>query len=203
MLLKKINQTIECLEIDTIPEDRKVVLQPLIDYIQDKVELGEEINLNFICTHNSRRSHLTQIWTQTLASFFNIKNVYCYSGGTEATALYASVKETLENVGFIFELTSEGKNPIYQIFFSEGEQPIVGFSKKYDHINNPSLKFAAIMTCSHADKNCPFISDVEKRIPITYEDPKLYDNTSQEKEKYKERSLQIAAEMYYVFSEID
>lgn len=202
MLFKKIEETINALDVTTISEERKVTLQLLIDYIENKVELGEDINLNFICTHNSRRSHLTQIWAQTLSSFFKIKKVYSYSGGTEATALYKSVKETLEKMGFKFEITTEGKNPVYQVFFSEEEQPIVGFSKKYDHNNNPSSNFAAIMTCSHADENCPFIVGVEKRIPITYDDPKAYDNTSQEKEKYKERSIQIATELYYVFSEI-
>ena len=46
------------------------------------------------------------------------------------------------------------------------------------------------------------INGAEKRIPITYEDPKAYDNTPQQLEKYKERSLQIATEMKYVFSNI-
>lgn len=203
MLFNKINETIKGLKIDSIPEERKEILQPLIDYIQNKMELGEHVNLNFICTHNSRRSHLAQIWAQTMVSFFNINKVFCFSGGTEATALFASAKETLEKAGFVFEITTEEENPRYQIFFSEEEQPLVGFSKKYDHSSNPSSYFAAIMTCSQADENCPFISGAEKRIPITYEDPKLYDNTPQEIEKYKERSLQIATEMYYVFSEID
>lgn len=203
MLFHQIKETINALDTSTISKERKEMLEPLINYIQNKVEIGEDINLNFICTHNSRRSHLTQIWAQTLSAFFKIKKVYCYSGGTEATALYTSVKETLETIGFKFEITSDGKNPIYQIFFSDEEQPIVGFSKKYDHINNPSSSFAAIMTCSHADENCPFIIGVEKRIPITYEDPKAYDNTPQENEKYKERCLQIATELYFVFSKIN
>jgi arsenate reductase len=54
------------------------------------------------------------------------------------------------------------------------------------------------MTCSQADG--PFCS--QKRIPITYEDPKAFDNTPQQAEKYQERSLQIATEMLYVFSQI-
>ncbi len=203
MIFKKINETIKGIDIDSIPEERKEILQSLIEYIQNKMELGENVNLNFICTHNSRRSHLAQIWAQTMASFFNINNVFCFSGGTEATALYTSSKETLEKVGFKFEITTEEENPRYQIFFSDEEQPLVGFSKTYDHASNPSSNFAAIMTCSQADENCPFIAGAEKRIPITYEDPKLYDNTSKAKKKYKERSLQIATEMFYVFSEID
>jgi arsenate reductase len=58
------------------------------------------------------------------------------------------------------------------------------------------------MTCSHADGNCPMITGAEKRIPITFEDPKISDGTVQQKEVYKERSLQIATELKYVFSEI-
>ena len=59
------------------------------------------------------------------------------------------------------------------------------------------------MTCSQANANCPFIPGAEKRIPITYEDPKEFDNTPQQIKKYQERSNQIATEMLYVFSQIN
>jgi len=202
MIFKDILKTIAEVEGYSISETRKTILQPLVDFIIEKEEVGEEINLNFICTHNSRRSHLAQIWAQVMAAHFKVKNVYCFSGGTEATSLFNMVKETLEEIGFIFKTDSEGTNPRYHIYFSEEEAPIVGFSKKFDDSFNPSENFAAILTCSDADENCPFISGAEKRIPITYEDPKEFDNTSFQKEKYKERSLQIASEMCYVFSRI-
>jgi len=47
---------------NSISFNRKTVLQPLIDYIQSKVKNNLSINLNFICTHNSRRSQLAQVW---------------------------------------------------------------------------------------------------------------------------------------------
>ena len=202
MIFKAIKNTITKVEGFSIPEERKTILQPLIDFINEKEEVGEEINLNFICTHNSRRSHLAQIWAQVMAAYFKVKNVHCFSGGTEATSLFILVKETLEEIGFVFKTDSEGTNPRYRIYFSEEEAPIVGFSKKFDDSFNPNDFFTAIMTCSHADENCPFISGAEKRIPITYEDPKEFDNTPFQKEKYKERSLQIASEMSYVFSRV-
>ena len=58
------------------------------------------------------------------------------------------------------------------------------------------------MTCSQADGGCPFIAGAEKRIPITFEDPKNSDNTPEQAQVYAERSLQIATEMFYVFSKI-
>ena len=201
-MFSKIKKVISSLDIESIPEERKEILQPLIDYILNKRGIGEEIRLNFICTHNSRRSHLAQIWAQVMAENFKIKKVKCFSGGTEATALYTSIKKTLEKEGFKFKLAVKGQSPNYQIFFSKKGKPINGFSKTFDHSDNPTSNFAAVMTCSQADENCPFIIGADKRISVTYEDPKAYDNTSFEKEKYKERSLQIATEMKYVFSKI-
>lgn len=202
MLYQKIENTIDSLKIDAISDERKQTLQPLIDYIQAKVAENKNINLNFICTHNSRRSHLSQVWAQAAANFYSIKNVYCYSGGTEATALFPMAAKTLEQAGFEIVALSEGKNPVYAIKYAENEHPIIGFSKTFDHPFNPKSEFAAIMTCSQADANCPFIPGTEKRIPIKYDDPKEFDNTPQQAEKYQERSIQIAAEMLYVFSKV-
>lgn len=201
-LFSGIQQTIKGFDESGLSKERKSIVQPLIDYIQDKVNRKETIRLNFICTHNSRRSHLSQVWAQTMASYFNIKNVYCYSGGTEATALFPKVAETLQNVGFKILKISEGKNPVYTIKYSDNGNPIIGFSKTFDSDFNPKSSYAAIMTCSQAEENCPFIAGAEKRIPITYDDPKAFDNTSQQAEKYMERSMQIANEMFYVFSKI-
>lgn len=202
ILFEDIEKTIKQLRPDTISESRKEVLQPLADYIQSKVNNNLEIRINFICTHNSRRSHLSQIWAQTIASYFAIKNIFCYSGGTEATAVYPMVIKTLYQSGFKINALSNDKNPIYSIKYSSNEHPIIGFSKTLDDDFNPQSQFAAIMTCSQADGGCPFIAGAEQRIPITFEDPKAFDNTPQQEEKYNERSLQIATEMLFVFSQI-
>ena len=199
-LLNPIQTTIASLQLDSVTAERKKTLQPLIDFIQSKVTAQKAIRINFICTHNSRRSHLSQVWAQVMAKQFNIKNVFCYSGGTEATALFPMVAKTLTNQGFQINNLSEGNNPIYSIKYDENEHPIIGFSKTFDDDFNPKSSFAAIMTCSQADGGCPFIAGAEKRVPITFEDPKVFDNTPQQAEKYNERSLQIATELGYVFS---
>ncbi len=200
ILFKHISNTIKSLDTNTISEDRKLVLKPLIDYLKVKHKNNNAIRLNFICTHNSRRSHLSQIWAQTMAAYYNINNVSCYSGGTEATAMFPKVGETLRNQGFKIDKLSEENNPIYSIKFSENEPSIIAFSKKFDNNFNPSSEFAAIMTCSSADEACPMVLGCDKRIAITYEDPKKSDGTPQQTETYLERSLQIATEMKFVFS---
>ncbi|RLJ64334.1 arsenate reductase [Lacinutrix venerupis] len=201
-LFSEIDTTIKTLKPETISEERKTVLNPLAEYIQTKVENKQDIRINFICTHNSRRSHLSQVWAQAMAQYFNIDNVFCYSGGTEATAMFPMAAKALQNSGFKINTLSEGKNPIYSIKYATNEHPIIGFSKTFGDDFNPKSEFAAIMTCSQADGACPFIPGAEKRIPITFQDPKAFDNTPQQEEKYNERSIQIATELFYIFSQI-
>lgn len=202
-IFPKIAERIEKLKPETVSDERKAVLRPLTEFIQEKVSSNQEIRINFICTHNSRRSHLSQVWAQTLAYHFKIKNIFCYSGGTESTALFPMAAETLRNSGFEISTLSEGKNPVYSIKYAENQHPIIGFSKKLNDAFNPKSGFVAIMTCDSANEACPFVPGAEKRVPITYEDPKAFDNTPQQAEKYDERSLQIATELCYVFSQIN
>ncbi|PTX42448.1 protein-tyrosine-phosphatase [Christiangramia gaetbulicola] len=196
VLIKKLDQ----LEGTDIPENRKKVLQPLIDFIQQQKNSGEAIKLNFICTHNSRRSQLAQVWAQAISAHFGIKTE-CFSGGTEETVFFKNAVETLRETGFIIK-SGSGENPHFQVFYSEEAEPLVCYSKVYDAPENPTENFAAVMTCSHADENCPFIPGSKARIPLDYKDPKQFDDTPLAMEKYEERSDQIASEMIYVFQHI-
>ncbi len=203
-LFKKITETISALDPRSIAEERKAALELFIDFVQHKLNAGQEMNINFICTHNSRRSHLSQVWAQVLAHHFGIKDVFCYSGGTESTALFPMVVQTLEGAGFeISKIAESVSNPVYSIKYAENAHPVIGFSKKLDSDFNPTSSFLAIMTCSQADEGCPVVLGAESRIPITFDDPKAFDGTPQQAEKYAERSLQIATEWYYVFSKIE
>lgn len=199
----KLVDTIGQFQMDTAQMcERKALLEPLIAYIQQKYDEDQEININFICTHNSRRSHLAQIWAQTAASFYGVKNVHCYSGGTEETALYGQLLFTLREQGFQLFQLSAGNNPIYAIKYDDNCAPLIGFSKKYDHPYNPHSHFAAVLTCSQADGGCPFIAGAETRIPITFQDPKISDNRPDQDKVYAKTSLEIGKEMCYVFSQI-
>jgi len=202
MMNENLKLTIQKIKTIAISQERKDVLQPLINYIQQKWNNQEVIRLSFICTHNSRRSHLSQVWAQTMAFHFEIPNVFCYSGGTEATVLFPKVAETLLNQGFYIDKLSENTNPIYAVKYDNNAHPIVCFSKVFDADFNPSSQFAAIMTCSSADEGCPFIAGAEQRLPIRYDDPKAFDGTDLMDQKYQERSIEIASEMYYVFFKI-
>lgn len=201
-MFNNLSKTIAIVKEIPVSIERQAVLQPLIDYIQNKVNNQEEIRLNFICTHNSRRSHLSQIWAQTLAFHFQIQNVICYSGGTEATAMFPKVGETLTNQGFDIQKISDTENPIYEVKFDDNQPAILCFSKTYFDDFNPKNNFGAIMTCSNADEGCPMVLGAEARFPIKYNDPKAFDGTPEMNEKYVERSRQIASEMFFVFNQI-
>ena len=194
--------TFESLNFDDINQDRKTNLLNLSKFVQRKLVSGQIVNLNFICTHNSRRSHLAQIWAQAAAYYCNLDNVFCYSGGTEATALFPATANALVESGFEIDHLSKGNNPIYMIKFADLLLPVIGFSKTYDHRFNPQSGFAAVMTCSHADDNCPVVTGADMRFSLPFEDPKAFDGTAIQSEQYLERSLQIATEMLFIFKNV-
>lgn len=187
-------------EFPSIPEKRKEILQNITNYVAKKQEQKKPINLVYICTHNSRRSHFGQVWAHAAASYYGIKNVHTFSGGTEATAFNINAINALKRIGFNIKSIDTEKNPTYHVFYDDIEAPCVCFSKTYDDATNPQKEFAAIMTCSDAEENCPFIPGVELRIATTYDDPKAFDNSPQQDAKYDERCKQIALETLYVFS---
>jgi len=200
-VLQKVAEQLEG-EFEQIPSARREVLKQLSNYVQDKATSKQNIYLNFICTHNSRRSHISQLWAQAAAYYYGVEDVVCLSGGTEATAFNPRAVGAMQNVGFNISKIEEGNNPVYEVRYSEDAAPLIAFSKTYNDPFNHNDNYAAIMTCSHADTNCPMVLGATKRISITYEDPKEFDGTSQETIKYAERVHQIGREILFVFSQV-
>ena len=194
-------QLIASFKTEKITEERKKNFLPLIEYINKKRAKNEHIHLNFICTHNSRRSQLSQLWAAVLGHYHQLA-LSPYSGGVEITACNERVITALRTQGFTVKQTEAAENPLYSI--SCGEVSFGAyFSKLYNDSSSPTQDFAAVMTCAHADENCPFIAGAEKRIPLRYEDPKRFDDTENEAEAYLNKSIEIATELHYIFSNLE
>ena len=198
LMSKSVIDIINKLDYSMIADHRKDLLKPLHEYVIFKVKQKVEANLNFICTHNSRRSQIAQVWAKIMSDYYGF-NINCFSGGTITTECNKRTIASFGRMGFMIN-NPGGENPHYELTYHEKKKPIIVFSKAYDDAINPRNNFAAIMTCTNADENCPIIPGSEKRISLPYEDPKVFDNSTQESEKYDERSLQIAMEMKYVFN---
>ncbi len=201
MFHSKLLQTINYATNLEISDSRKLILEELIKYIKTKKASKSEVHLNFICTHNSRRSQFCQIWAETASTYYN-KKIYCYSGGLIVTEFNINAVNTMKKCGFDV-IKSGSKNPTYSLYYSNSRvRPISVFSKLYNDPANNANSFAAITTCSDAEENCPFILNAKKRIFLKYDDPKLFDNLPNKMEKYFDCSLQIASELFYVFRKV-
>lgn len=187
-------------EFDQIPPERRATLGKLADYVKTQTAAGKPVRLTFICTHNSRRSHLSQIWGATAAEYYEIPNVATFSGGTEATAFNPRAVAAIERAGLKVEKTDAAKNTRYAVRFRDSDNPLLCFSKVYNEAPNPKSDFCAVMTCSQADKSCPVIEGSLLRVAIPFEDPKASDDTPQETATYDERCQQICREIMFVFS---
>lgn len=190
-------------ELAALPAERRAALDRIADFVKSRRAAGTPTSLTFICTGNSRRSHLGQLWAAVAAAHFGVDGVATYSGGTEPSALNPRTIAALERAGFVVEPPpSPGDNPHYRVRFGADLPPIEAFSKRYDDPVNPSADFVAVMTCSEADQDCPFVKGAALRVSLPYEDPKVADGTPEEAARYDARSKQIATEMLYLFSKV-
>lgn len=189
-------------ELDSVSAERKMVLNEIATSITARLEAGQPAQLTFICTHNSRRSHMSQIWAQTAAYYYGLDKVRAYSGGTEATACNCRTVTAMRRAGFEITDATTGDNPIYLVRYASDRPPIRAYSKLYNGDANPKRDFIALMTCSVADKSCPVVQGAIARYAIHYVDPRLCDDTPTETTAYNERCREIAREMFYIMSEV-
>ncbi len=189
-------------EFDQIPAERKTQLEELALFVKSRIEAGESARLTFICTHNSRRSQMAQVWAAAAAQYYGVKGVETFSGGTEATAFNPRTVAALKRAGLNIEKVERSLNPHYAVSYQETGEPLICFSKVYDQSPNPETDFCAVMTCSQADKSCPMVKGSSERIAVPYDDPKVADDTPQEAEAYDTRCQQICREMLYVMSKV-
>lgn len=183
---------------------RKEELIRLSEIINQQLTSKELLNLVFVCTHNSRRSQLAELMLRTGLSYFGQaerKLLHIYSAGTEETAFNIRMVNALGRFGFIVKEIKEGDNPKYTIY-QEGIQKQPMFSKVYNSEALPSNDLIAIMVCDHAAETCPYIPGVDKRITLTFKDPKAYDDTPQEMQAYDDKVLEIGREMMFLAKHI-
>ncbi|WNJ16940.1 protein-tyrosine-phosphatase [Pontibacter sp. G13] len=189
-------------EIDTIDAGRKADLDRLAQKIADRIQDGSPLNLLYICTHNSRRSHFGQVWGKVMAAYMGISGISSFSGGTETTACHPNSVAAIKRVGFQVDAITEGDNPHYEIRYDDATEPMLAYSKVFHDPANPQKDFFAIMTCSSADAACPFVPGADFRIPLPYDDPKAFDGTDLQDAKYDERCRQIATEHAYMYEQV-
>jgi len=186
----------------SIPSERKAVLDKIVAFIAAKKNQDLPVNLVFICTHNARRSHFGQVWAKLAAVYYNVSNVATFSAGTEATEFHLHARNALLRAGFEITKLGPARNPIFSVAYDDLEIPMHCFSKTTEDASIPISNFLAVMTCSDAEQNCPYLPGAEARIATTYEDPKVADHTSNQNKIYDERCEQIARELFYVFSQL-
>jgi len=200
-LLKPLKQLIQEIDTKDIQFDRKSNLDKIANYVADNLEKNNEINLNFICNYNSRRSQITQIWAKTVAEYFGIP-IHTYSAGLKEARIPDIVIETLSNQGFKI-VSKESTPPIYFLFYSKNCDPLILYSKHFNDPINKQSNITAIMTCKQADENCPIIPNAKIRFKLYYDDPIIYEKDENIQQHYWEASNKIASEMYYIFSSVN
>jgi arsenate reductase len=187
-------------EFDRISTERQAVLEPLATWIRDARAAGRPIDLVFVCTHNSRRSHMAQLWAKAAAAREGIE-LTTWSGGTEATAFNPRAVAAMDRAGFEVSRTTGNTNPIYHVRLGTDLPIQTCFSKPFAAAPNPTAGIGAVMVCGDADRRCPIVPGAAGRFAMPFVDPKVADGTPEEAATYDERCAQIAREMLWVMTE--
>lgn len=200
--MKAIEKTIKQFResFETITPERKELLEEIASFISQKIQRGETVKMNFICTENSRRSHLSHLLSAAIIHHLHLP-IQTFSGGTKVSACNPRTVAALKRAGFEIDNPS-GDNPHYMVRFAENTNPIKAYSKLYDAPENPQDSFIAIMVCGHADENCPYIPNAERRFAVTFDDPKVADDTPREAATYDERLMEIGSQFYHLFKNV-
>ena len=192
-------------ESDLVSPERKSVLRPAADFIKEKASANQKADLIFICTHNSRRSHLGQVWAHVAAQKYSLDQIHTFSGGTEATACNPRTVAALHRSGLQIDCQSndsENSNPHYLLTLpGDATNGLDLYSKKFGDVANPQTDFVAMMCCDDVDQRCPVVPGAALRVPLHYRDPKESDDTAAESKTYDERCREIAIEMFWVMKE--
>jgi hypothetical protein len=183
---------------NSIPDERKIELKKISDFVVSKRTAHKPANILYVCTSNSRRSHMAQVWGQIASYYYNIDSINTFSGGTEQTRVNVNATDALKRCGIEIYSNNQGDNPLRYVKVGSAVNSWAIFSKKYADTTNPTTDFAAVMVCTEADKSCPIVDGADRRIGLPYQDPKEFDNSPMKADKYDERCKQIATEMFYV-----
>lgn len=183
-----------------IQAPRRKTLDALRGWLEARREAGEPLRLLFVCTHNSRRSQMAQIWAKAASWHYGIPEVEPFSGGTEATGFNIRAMGAVRRGGFAVATRDEGDNPRWRLRFDRDAEPIVAFSKTITDAANPNEGFCAVMVCSDADAACPTVAGADLRLALPYEDPRHADGTLEEIDAYDQCCAEIARDLAYVFS---
>ncbi|SDM47373.1 arsenate reductase [Catalinimonas alkaloidigena] len=189
-------------EFSQISTERKELLHQIGDYVVTQRQAGRPAKLLYVCTHNSRRSQMGQLWALAAANYYGVGEIQTYSGGLETTAFHPNAVKALRQAGFMLAGHGQPQNPTYEAHLGKGMPQVLMYSKKYDDAQNPHEEFVAIMVCSEADGSCPIVPGAEERVSLPYDDPRYYDGTDAEAAQYAATCRLIARETFYLFDYI-
>lgn len=187
---------------DLISSERKALLEQCAASIASQLKEKQSSDIIVICTHNSRRSQLAEVWISIAAQHFGVKGIRPFSGGSEATAFNHRMVNALLRTGLQFQLLEAGENPVYRINIDKSHTQKHYFSKQYSHHYNPQTGFIAILVCDSADAACPTVFGAEHRYFIPFVDPKHADDSHEESSVYDDKVLEEGREMLYMMKRV-
>lgn len=189
--------------IPSVDALRKPALRACAHAVVRRLARDGEVGLVAVCTHNSRRSQLAEVFLAAALAELSIDGVHVASAGTETTAVAPGIVHVLRSHGFSVSGDHTLANPRLRV---EGHGILRELWSKTLEEAIPALtggsEAVALMVCAGADASCPIVPGAAFKARVAYEDPKLSDGTPEEEGAYAKTAELIEAEMLFLVREI-
>jgi hypothetical protein len=189
-------------EFRKIPEERRFRLNEMVYFLEGQYQNNAPWQITFISTNESTVGQMAKAWSKAAAYYFGFKNFEPYSGGIKPGEISVRTIVALEKAGFIVYKSHINEVDVYRIKYSFNLEPVIAFPKKINHTKNPGNNFMAVILDGNADLNINNVRGTYDRLFLEYEDPKGYEGSDLENQKFNESCRQVAVEMFYVFSQL-
>ena len=156
-------------EFGLVETDRRLRLDAIASYVRSKVRQQRAASLLFLGRHNSRRSHLAQVWAQTVAAWCEVGVVISYSAGVQPTRLAPAAVDALRRAGFVVDL---GQDPsTAKVSFRADAPPMICYAKDYEALQVPQRNWCAVSVDAGVAAGFPALDEAEERVVLPLEDP--------------------------------
>ena len=180
---------------------RRPALRSCAAAIARQLDARGEVSVVAVCTHNSRRSQLAEVWLAVASAAAGLGGVSVCSGGSDPVAVAPGAIAVLRERGFRVEADTADANPRLRVRGHGIERELYAKPLGEAVAGVPLRGGVALMVCAAADAACPPVPQVGYRARLPFADPRHADGTPGEAAAYRAASDRIEAEMRWLVRE--
>jgi protein-tyrosine-phosphatase len=165
-------------------------------HIVRNLEARGQLTLVFGCTHNSRRSILSEVWAHVALAGVHPR-LRALSAGSDPQGVAPGTLGALARAGFTIS-ADEQRGWVA----TAGDLRLALRSKRFADLELSDVGFGLVVNCSVLDESCPTVPGSFFRTPLIFDDPRAADGTLSADAAYDRCCAEIARTQFALADEV-